>query len=289
MSKDKRTSDADDLLSNKGMSRNHPNTKDALLAEEYFFHIPGARFVCVLTSFTFFVHGVAASVDVPTLAATGWSGVEVVGVVGTIFGKEGLFAQSGWFSNYNLDWCWLRLANLVKIEVLCDPRFRRGDACVWMSTQRGDYAMLLLHMDYTNEWEDALCSLGVAAAVARFTQLPARGPRPTWWPNMWKEHWPFDEASLERASPAESEDEPALSRLASHAGWRRLGPAGDERCSAGYLSNLGQLEAWRIEPDTGMLPTHRVASTSKNGKRNIDRPPAGRGSIQRRRGRPSKR
>ncbi|KAG9103190.1 hypothetical protein FRC06_011847 [Ceratobasidium sp. 370] len=295
MSEDKHASEGNEPLSTRGMSREYPDTEEAVLAEEYFFHVPGTRFTRVLTSFIFFVHGAAVSVDAPALAATGWSGVEVVGVVGTIFGKEGLFGQSGWFSNYDLDWFWVRLTNIVKVEVLCDRRFRRGDACVWTSTRRGDYAMLLPHKDYADEWEDTLCSLGTGAPAARFTQLPAKGPRPTWWPDRWKDHWPFpEETCLERIPHKESEgkrepDEPTASGRVPRVKWRRLGAAGDERCSTGYPSNLSQLDAWYIEPDSGMLPTRRVLSTSNKGKRSPDQPFADKGSTQRRRGRQRKR
>ncbi|KAG9080818.1 hypothetical protein FRC06_006124 [Ceratobasidium sp. 370] len=296
MSKDKRTSEANESLSSHGMSREDTDVEEALLAEEYFFHVPGTRFTRVLSSFTFFVHGAATSIDVPALAATSWSGVEVVGVVGTIFGKEGLFGQSGWFSNYDLDWFWVRLTNITNVEVRCDPKFRRGDACVWLSTQRGDYAMLLPHKDHADEWEDTICSLGAGAAIARFTQLPAQGPRPTWWPDRWKEYWPFpEEPRMKPVSPDKSKnsgepDDPTAPRQRSHVKWRRLGPAGDKRCSTGYPLNLGQLGAWHIEPDTGMLPTRGILSTLNKGKHGTNKSFADKGSTPKRgRGRPPKR
>ncbi|KAG8735658.1 hypothetical protein FRC10_010287 [Ceratobasidium sp. 414] len=299
MPQDKQTSVVN---SNHGMSRDNPDVEEGLLAEEYFFHVPGTRndlrgtgFTRVLTSFAFFVHGAAVPIDVPALAATGWSGAEVVGVVGTIFGKEGLFGQCGWFSNYDLDWFWVRLTNIAKVEVRCDPRFRRGDACIWMSTQHGDYAMLLPHKDYTDKWEDTIFSLGAGAPTARFTQLPAKGPRPTWWPDRWREHWPFpEETRLKPVSSNEIEnsgepDEPTAFTQVPHVKWRRLGPAGDERRSTGYASNLTQLDPWHIEPDSGMLPTRRALSTSSKGKHSADRPFADKSSTKRGRGRPRKR
>ncbi|KAG8733281.1 hypothetical protein FRC10_000325 [Ceratobasidium sp. 414] len=269
MSKDTPAGEANEPLSNYGMSREDPDVEETLLAEEYFFHASGTP--------------------------TGWSGVEVVGVVGSIFVKEGLFGQSGWFSNYDLDWFWTRLTNIVKLEVLCDPRFRRGDACIWMSTQRGDYAMLLPHKVYADGSEDALCSLGTGTPTARFVQLPAKGPRPTWWPDRWKADWPFpEETRLECVSADEPEnngepDEPTASRQVPRVRWRRLGPAGDKQCSAGYLSNISQLDAWHIERDTGMLPTRRVLSTTNKGKRSADQSFADKSSTQHRRGRPRKR
>ncbi|KAG8714822.1 hypothetical protein FRC08_011411 [Ceratobasidium sp. 394] len=260
-------------LATRGMSRKNPDTEKTFLAEEYFIQQQGARFTRVLTSFAFLTCGVPGPIDVSRLATNDWTSVEVVGVIGTVFGKEGLFGQAGWFSNYDLDWFWVRLTNILKLEVRCDTKFRRGDLCVWMSTELGDYAMLLPHNDYADEWDDILHSLGAAALTARFTQLPTKGPRPTWWPDRWKDFWPFaEQPRLKHPAPDETENDggpygPTISANMPRAKWRRLGPAGDQQRPTGYASNLAQLSAWHIERDTGMAPTRGVLSTSNNSAR----------------------
>lgn len=56
----------------------------------------------------------------------GSSDLEVIGIIGTIYNKEGLFGQCGWFGNYDLDWFWVRIKGIKAIKVDKDLRFRRG-------------------------------------------------------------------------------------------------------------------------------------------------------------------
>lgn len=59
--------------------------------------------------------------------ATGALGkLEVIGVIGTLIGKEGLFAQCGWFGNQDLDWFWVCISDIQSMEVRKDSRFRGG-------------------------------------------------------------------------------------------------------------------------------------------------------------------
>jgi hypothetical protein len=58
----------------------------------------------------------------------GSSELEVVGMVGTIYNKEGLFAQAGWFGNNDLDWFWVRIKGIKSLYIDRDLRFCRGYA-----------------------------------------------------------------------------------------------------------------------------------------------------------------
>ncbi|KAG9083860.1 hypothetical protein FRC06_004340 [Ceratobasidium sp. 370] len=107
-----------------GTSRYCPDAEDTYLAEEYLFHEPNKLFGRVLSAFEFSINGVPTVIDASSIPEDGSGDLEVVGIVGTIYNKEGLFAQCGWFGNHDLDWFWARIRGIRQISVRQDKRFR---------------------------------------------------------------------------------------------------------------------------------------------------------------------
>jgi hypothetical protein len=55
-----------------------------------------------------------------------FTGLSFVGIIATLGGKEGLFAQCGWFEGDELDWFWGRITEVQGMELRSDSRFRGG-------------------------------------------------------------------------------------------------------------------------------------------------------------------
>jgi hypothetical protein len=71
-------------------------------------------------------NGTPISLSLDQLKAQDFERMEVVGVIGTILGKEGLFGQCGWFGDNDLDWMWVRIHSIKGVVARSDIRFRRG-------------------------------------------------------------------------------------------------------------------------------------------------------------------
>lgn len=80
----------------------------------------------VLISFKITLNGTLVAPSPRQLRTQNFADLEVVGVTGTIMGKEGMFAQCGWFGDNDLDWMWIRICEIKHIAVRSDLRFRRG-------------------------------------------------------------------------------------------------------------------------------------------------------------------
>lgn len=126
-----------------GANRANPMTEDEDLAEEPLVYSSDERTSSlrripqlnspstvgrarVISSFTFFAGGKPVSVSPGNFQSQSFSGLEVVGIVGTIHGQEGCFGQCGWFGGDNLDWFWAHLPEVSKLEIRRDVRFRGG-------------------------------------------------------------------------------------------------------------------------------------------------------------------
>jgi hypothetical protein len=81
----------------------------------------------VLISFKFTnKNGTLVSLSPDQLKTQDFAHLEVVGVIGTILGKEGMFGQCGWFGDNDLDWMWVQIHSIKAIEARPDIRFRKG-------------------------------------------------------------------------------------------------------------------------------------------------------------------
>ncbi|QRW26655.1 hypothetical protein RhiXN_01250 [Rhizoctonia solani] len=216
--------DAMDLLEifPVGMNRQNPDEEGVYLQEEYLFQDVSKPFGRVLSFFEFRLNGEPVVVDANGILPDGSSDMEVVGMIGTLYGKEGLFGQCGWFGNYDLDWFW-----------------------------KGEYAMLLPHKTYRDMWEETLYDLGPGALSAMFKQWPAQGAQPPWWPDRWKDDWPFEQevGSKQRASTDVQEHE-LLSRQAEMPGdsWLLIGARSEQENQGQMLTNLDHRSGWLLEP-----------------------------------------
>jgi hypothetical protein len=80
----------------------------------------------VLALFEGFLDGATSQIPPSLLLSQKFQNFELVGIVATLQGPEGLFAQCGWFSNDDLDWYWARLTNVRSVSLRRDSRFRGG-------------------------------------------------------------------------------------------------------------------------------------------------------------------
>ncbi|KAG8732580.1 hypothetical protein FRC11_012486 [Ceratobasidium sp. 423] len=246
-----------------GMAREYPEKESMPLQEELLYHEEGTPFGRVLHSFEFRVSGEPVVVRPGLVLADGSGNLEAVGIIGTIYNKEGLFGQCGWFGGHDLDWFWVSLKGIKEIKVDEDLRFRRGNqrqSCIWLYTQLGQYALLLPRGSYREMWEETLAGLGPNASSAMFRLWPTGGTRPTWWDDRWKDEWPFEKdsvtehgvgskrrASSELQAEARQDDTLAVK-------WKMLGPRGEQANQGQLRTNLDQRSQWELSP-CGLAPT----------------------------------
>ncbi|KDN38131.1 hypothetical protein RSAG8_09727, partial [Rhizoctonia solani AG-8 WAC10335] len=240
-----------------GMSREYPEQESTLLQEELLYHEEGTPFGRVLNSFEFCINGEPVVVQDNLIHRDGSGDLEVIGIVGTIYNKEGLFGQCGWFGNYDLDWFWVRMKGIQAIRVDKDLRFRRGEWCVWLHTRMGQYALLLPRGAYREMWEETVSGMGPNGLSALFRQWPACGTRPSWWDERWKDDWPFEkEAGSKRRASTELDQYEAQSRENNEppGKWKLLGSRSERGNQGQMRTNLDQRSQWELSPD-GMLST----------------------------------
>ncbi|KAG8795013.1 hypothetical protein FRC12_019096 [Ceratobasidium sp. 428] len=173
-----------------GVTPAFPDYEWTRTAEECLFQDPAMLFGRVLTCFRVLQNGqpITDAQDILLFDAT--AGIEVLGATGTIYNQEGLFAQSGWFGGNDLDWFWIRIKNIRRLEVRTDRRFRGGEPCVWLITEHGEYAMLLPSEDFERLWGDIVARISPNGVSAKFQMLTPIGPKPFWWDEWWEEAWP---------------------------------------------------------------------------------------------------
>lgn len=140
----------------------------------------------------------------------------------------------------------------------------RRDLCMWLCTSLGDYAMLLPHTTFVDQWEKSLFAYGQHGLAAKFYMWPTGGTRPRWWDDHWKDSWPFDRSPLLKRRPSLPTAElEAIVRARDEAGsaggrWIRLGPRGDHRRPGEPRSHLNQLDPWILALDAGLSPTRAL-------------------------------
>lgn len=182
-------------LNQLGLTKLEPAPEETLLDEEKPVYPPKMRFSRLLMSFQITANGVPSALTPFQLRTQRFEGVEVVGVIGVLFGKAGMFAQAGWFGGENdLDWMWVCIKEVKGIEVRRDNRFRKGELCVWLRSAHGDYALGLPRREYIDMWEETMYIMGKSASGANFEMWPRSGCRPAWWDSEWQQYWPFDQA-----------------------------------------------------------------------------------------------
>ncbi|KAG8713772.1 hypothetical protein FRC11_011063 [Ceratobasidium sp. 423] len=188
--------------------------------------------------------------------------VEIIGMASSLLGQEGVYAQGLWYSpgDDSFDFFWVRIKNILKIEVREDRRFRGGAKCIWVTTPIAEYAMGFAHPTYHSHWECVLAAFDAPVVES----LPKHGYRPDWWPADSSGLWPglLRPGELPRLLSAE-DDLRKLTELltvSSHSSrptWRRLGPNGDQRFPGQPAHNLDQLRPWELLFDGGMKATRQ--------------------------------
>ncbi|KAF8595549.1 hypothetical protein BDV93DRAFT_514885 [Ceratobasidium sp. AG-I] len=244
-----------------------------LLLEETVFYAAGQRLARVLTSFEFRLNNVVAPLDIDTLQSQNFEGWSAQGAIGTLVGKAGLFAQCGWFGGGDLDWFPVCLTDIKSLTVQKDPRFRGGVLCVWLTTDRGDYALVAPRLQYVDRWEESLIAFGPEGAAANCGLWPTCGARPRWWGSEWKADWPLgtEPSTKRRASLAlEEDDQPTVVGGREQAGlsatkWIRLGPKGDHRHPGQRPTNLHHRDPWQLSADAGVMGFTQSKRYKRNG------------------------
>lgn len=136
---------------------------------------------------------------------------------------------------------------------------------MWLTTPHAEYAMALPHKTYADLWERSLNEMGPHWLAAKVGMWPTTGFRPSWWDELWSSRWPFEQPQglKRRASQGPEylggqadgdisllgEDQPTGRK------WIRLGHKGDRSRPGEPRSHLHHLSPWRLEPDSGMLPS----------------------------------
>ncbi|KAG8739117.1 hypothetical protein FRC10_006115 [Ceratobasidium sp. 414] len=240
--------------------------QERLFEEQSSAEVSVGAYVRVLAVLEARINGTPAPIPLDMLETQRFPGLEVVGIVATLTGREGLFAQCGWFDNDDLDWIWARIADIRSVELRTDPRFRGGAPCVWLSTPFAHYALTTPYAKYDDSWELTLELLG----APRCDEWPRKGFRPDWWSDRWAQAWPY-ERPIEEQYPtlvvgelANQTDNLSIHPSSSSRPWRRLGPKGDTMLPGRPIHNLGQISEWVIDRDTGLRKTHNTAGSDED-------------------------
>ncbi|KAG9120111.1 hypothetical protein FRC07_004543 [Ceratobasidium sp. 392] len=273
-----------------------PLEEDTYLEEEYLFHDPRKPFGRVLSCFEFRRGGDPVVVHTNTLKDDGSSEIEVIGIIGTIYNKEGLFAQCGWFGGHDLDWFWVRIRGIRWLKVCMDPRFRRAERCVWLGTRLGEYAVLLPRESYRDKWHSTVAGLAPGALSAAYFQIwPASGTRPPWWEARWKDDWPGEKGagSKRRASTDVLEYEDAERRQGDGVGsarWELIGPRGEQGNQGEMHTNIGHRTQWVVHANGGVPGTNYLSEEEKEEEEKKEKEKKGiNGALARGRSRRGKR
>ncbi|QRV74563.1 hypothetical protein RhiJN_02578 [Ceratobasidium sp. AG-Ba] len=206
----------------------------------------------VLGRLQFKIGGEACAVPLNMVQSGNYRGLSVVGATASIGGSAGLFAQCCWFED-DIDWFWVEITSILKIEKREDPRFRGGTPCLWLITHVAEYALATCHVDFNAEWEDTLQMFD----VPRCDTWPRLGVRPDWWPDEWTKEWPYDRslreyrlAVITEYSLASLAGSMSLTSPSIPPEWRRTNP-GSQVGLDRPMHNLGQTSDWVIQPDAG--------------------------------------
>jgi hypothetical protein len=127
--------------------------------------------------------------------------------------------------------------------------------------------MLLPHETYRDAWEETVHGLGPGALSALFKQWPAYGVRPTWWPDRWKDEWPFEkDAGSKRRASTDVQEYEAINRQLEVAedSWS-LVRARSETSNQGQMwTNLDHRSGWLLEPG-GVASSSELFGNSEFG------------------------
>ncbi|KAF8595563.1 hypothetical protein BDV93DRAFT_514897 [Ceratobasidium sp. AG-I] len=230
-----------------GQGRLKPAEEEEELEEEVMLYSSNSFRTRVLSSFLIYSAGKLAPIDATSFTSQRFGGYEVVAIVATIHGKEGLFAQCAWFAGHNVDWFWARLPIVQRLE---------GKL-------------------YADLWEQSLAGAGPAYQAAKTGMWPTTGPRPPWWDDRWSQQWPFEDHShLKRRASGDLAVEPGHIFGPNDAAgvparkWLRLGPKGDRSRPGEPLSHLHHTTPWQLTRDAGMFPSIAPHKESRQEWRN---------------------
>ncbi|KAG9125776.1 hypothetical protein FRC07_006278 [Ceratobasidium sp. 392] len=249
------------------ITRSAPAPESELLADETAGQ-RGSKFLRVLARLEILVDNEPAAITAEKIAEDGYRRISVVAVTASLNGLDGLLAQCCWF-NDTIDWYWVKITEVLNIEVRRDVRFRGGTPCLWLTTAVGEYAMATSHVSFDQQWEEML----ELYHVPRCDMYPERGVRPSWWPEVWANSWPFDKSIVDQYTAMLADDPLAL--LANNlrlepdrapTAWRRLGPKGDIAVEGQPPHHLSQLTEWEMVPDAGMRKRPQKKVTGQERK-----------------------
>ncbi|CAE6441008.1 unnamed protein product [Rhizoctonia solani] len=112
-----------------------------------------------------------------------YQGLELLAAVGNCKGRQGMFAQAVWFGDGGAPW---NSPLQIRVSIRLEP-------CIGVRTSRGHYFLTIPHPDYQDAWRRTLENRWPKAKV-EIKVWPLEGRRPAWWPNDYKDDWPFDKS-----------------------------------------------------------------------------------------------
>ncbi|KAG8724029.1 hypothetical protein FRC12_005547 [Ceratobasidium sp. 428] len=204
------------------------------------------------------------------LKSQDFRGVYVVGIAASLRrGVDALFAQCAWFDDDEIDWVWVEVSDIQRIELREDERFRGGASCIWIVTEFAEYAVMTAHVEY----DEPLEIIRTWFNAPRVDVWPRRGIRPEWWPVDFANAWPYDRAVREHYADIMAKDPLALATQnlsidasGSRTGWLRLGPKGDSQLPGRPAHHLSHLTEWVLAPDAGLRKTAPDLPSGEEGK-----------------------
>ncbi|QRW09560.1 hypothetical protein RhiLY_08559 [Ceratobasidium sp. AG-Ba] len=252
-------------------TRFHPASEQELTVDEKRepCNVPRAR---VLARLQFQLDGQAVALPEEMVASGDFRGLSVTGITASLSAPDGLFAQCCWFVD-DIDWFWLKITDIVKIERRNDSRFRGGTTCLWLTSHVAEYALASGHIDSEAEWE---CTLERYNAP-RSDVWPRMGIRPDWWPDQWAKAWPYSCTPKEHYAIPTAEESLinitarlSLNSSSTAPDWRRLGPWADI-VPGRPMHHLSQTTDWVLAPDGG-IRMQRPQQPARGEELNADEP-----------------
>ncbi|QRV80753.1 hypothetical protein RhiJN_08768 [Ceratobasidium sp. AG-Ba] len=232
-------------------------------------NVPRAR---VLARLQFQLDGQAVPVPEVMVASGDFRGLSVTGITASLSAPDGLFAQCCWFVD-DIDWFWLKITDVVKIERRNDSRFRGGTSCLWLTSHVAEYALATGHNDSETEWESTLELYN----APRSDVWPRMGIRPDWWPDQGAKAWPYSCAPQEHYLIPTAGDSLisitarlSLNGSSTSPDWRRLGPWADV-VPGRPMHHRTQTTDWVLAPDSG-IRMQRPRQPARGEALNADEP-----------------
>ncbi|QRV74589.1 hypothetical protein RhiJN_02604 [Ceratobasidium sp. AG-Ba] len=138
-----------------------------------------------LDGFVIYHHDKAESVAPWSSTPDYLQGVKVWGYAATIYGKEGLAAQTGLWFQGQIQYELVVIDRITSLTVESDAEFRNGERCLWLMAGRWKYALMSCFDFYSTLWRLTLAGY----LLTPFKPLSSFDNPPDWWPEDKHDGW----------------------------------------------------------------------------------------------------